>query len=260
MLDKILVPLVTPFTDDTTTLSEIRVARLVRYHREQGASGFVVAAEAGEVPMISLAERKQLLEWVIQNAHGDPVFVNATANSTSAAVDLAQHAERHGAKGAIIHIPTHTALTPDEQASFAATIHRFANLPVAILGSTSCVKNQPNFLTLSTLSQAGLGPISIYKEMTFEEFVWDGHVATPLAIFGSDLARTLVQNWATLQIDVRNLLAHGRTHRVGKAAMPTFGVELGPPRSPIHELDQADSQLLDKILQSLGVIQSEQSA
>ncbi|MCH7944496.1 MAG: hypothetical protein IIC73_00555 [Armatimonadetes bacterium] len=40
------MPLVAAFTDDTSSLSEVRVSRVVRFHIERGAKGFLVNGES----------------------------------------------------------------------------------------------------------------------------------------------------------------------------------------------------------------------
>ena len=57
------VPLVTPFTDDGSTLSEVRLARLVRFYLDRSVEGLALATETGEFGTLSQDERKQLLEW-----------------------------------------------------------------------------------------------------------------------------------------------------------------------------------------------------
>lgn len=66
------MPLVAAFTDDTSSLSEVRVSRLVRFHIERGAKGFVVNGETGDCFLLSSSERKQLLEWVVRGSKGCP--------------------------------------------------------------------------------------------------------------------------------------------------------------------------------------------
>src|SRR5690348_16428840 len=90
------VPLVTPFTDDGATLSEVRIARLVRHFAGQGVAGFVVCTDTGEFTTLSFAERKSMLETTLRESQGAlPVLTNVSTLSTSASLDLTQHAARH---------------------------------------------------------------------------------------------------------------------------------------------------------------------
>src|SRR5689334_12427820 len=92
-------PLVTPFTDEGSSISEIRIARLIRALREKGVEGFALATETGEFSSLTLAERKNLVEIAMRETQQSmPLIVHVTASATSSVLDLAQHAERHGAK------------------------------------------------------------------------------------------------------------------------------------------------------------------
>src|SRR5579871_5649276 len=90
-------PVVTPFTDDGNTVSEIRLARLVRHLTERGVSGFVCGTETGEFLTTSVSERKQVLEIVMREAHGMPVLAHCSMIGTAQTIDLCQHSARHGA-------------------------------------------------------------------------------------------------------------------------------------------------------------------
>ena len=55
-LPKLLVPLVTPFTDDASSVSEVRLARLVKHLGGQGVEGFVINSDVGEFTAMSFGE------------------------------------------------------------------------------------------------------------------------------------------------------------------------------------------------------------
>ena len=52
------MPLVAAFTDDSASLSEVRVSRAVRFHIDRGASGFLVSGDSGDCFLLSSSERK----------------------------------------------------------------------------------------------------------------------------------------------------------------------------------------------------------
>lgn len=102
-----------------------------------GVGGFVVASDAGERWALSLGERKQLLEWTVRDSDGAPVVVDLSSGSTSASLDLAQHASRHGAFAAIVRPLLYPALTLEETTDFLQTLQRHGNIQLVFLCNDS---------------------------------------------------------------------------------------------------------------------------
>lgn len=252
VFERVIVPLVTPFTDDTTAISEVRSARLVRHYLDSGAAGFVVCTDAGEVFSLSHSERKQFLEWVIRDARGESVYVNVTSNTTANVIDLAQHAGRHGAKSAIVCLPSHTPLTEAETNSFVASVRRHANVPVTFMKIPVPDDEGLGLLNAISFEESGIGPLALYRGISSEEFVIGAETATLLGIFGATTARKVARDWVNQQGSFKSLFAHGRSHRVGKAALAALSVDMGHPRGPIHDLDSQGVQMLDAVLEGLG--------
>lgn len=251
-LQQVIVPLASPFTDDTSALSEVRFSRLIRYHRERGASGFVVASEAGEVHALSLSERKQLVEWGVREALGLPVYVNVTAWTTAGVVDLAQHAERHGARAGVFMMPKSLALTSEETSSFIAAVRRHANLGCAFLEHREGEGDTNGAFVVQSLGECGYDDIVLYGVPSAEEFVHQGAVATPLGVFGADKVLRIVERWPKVQIKVKALFGHGRSFRVGKAVSAAAGIELGHTRGPVRDLDARGIQVLESLMADIS--------
>jgi len=251
-LDKVIVPLNSPFTDDTTSLSEVRFARLVRHHIDNGAAGFVVCSEAGEVHALSVSERKQLVEWAVRESKGLPIYVNVSSSTTGVVVDLAQHADRHGAHAGVFTPPRLVTLNDEEKVAFASAVRRYGNLACSFLDPTDLTNETIGSVHLASLAEYGHPEIALYQSATPEEFAHLNAVATPIAVFGADLAKKVVENWESFHNKIHALFSHGRSFRVGKAAMSLLGVDLGHTRGPAHDLDQPGMQVLESIMGELG--------
>lgn len=247
-MDKLLVPLVTPFTDDTTALSEVRLARLVRHHIDHGAAGFVVCTEAGEVHALSLSERKQLVEWLVREAKDTLVYVNVSASTTATVVDLAQHAERHGAHAGVFTSPKQLALNNDETAAFISAVRRYGNLPCGFLDPWNPDLGSVGVMDVKSLKESGMESYALYQTVSPEEFVSEDLASTPLAVLGADKAKLLMDNWAECQTKVHGVFAYGRSFRVGKAAMILSGLDVGHTRGPAHDLDGRGVQVLESLM------------
>ncbi|MHC1785647.1 MAG: dihydrodipicolinate synthase family protein [Christensenellales bacterium] len=100
--------------DDLGEISPSRTQSLARHLLAQGASGLYVNGSSGECIYLSVAERKVVLENVVEAVKGKMTLIaHVAANNTRDSVELARHAENLGvdAIAAIppiyFHLPEH---------------------------------------------------------------------------------------------------------------------------------------------------------
>jgi 4-hydroxy-tetrahydrodipicolinate synthase len=99
-----LVALVTPFRDGK--VDEATIRELVEFHVRSGTDALVPCGTTGESPTLSHDEHKRVVELVVEAAAGRvPVVAGTGSNSTAEAIDLTRHAERAGARGALVVNP-----------------------------------------------------------------------------------------------------------------------------------------------------------
>lgn len=245
----LFAPLPTPFTDDGSTVGEIRLARLMGWLRLRGVAGFAVCTETGEYPVLSLPERKQVAELAFRDCHGAPVIVNVTAVATTAALDLAQHAARHGAFGGIL-APPRGDFTDNEIYNHFASIAHHANLPFVIVDPlqqltpdlVDRLKRLPNVSMPSPVN--GLAAFRGGKTYT-DEFSFPEAVLSPVATFAPKILHPSAPP-SIIPIALRN----AGTPRVVKAALTMQGLEMGPHRGPYLPLNAALHGVLDQVLHS----------
>lgn len=241
-----IVPLVSPLTDDSMSLSEIRLSRLIDFHKDHGAAGFLVASEAGEVFAMSHAERKQLVEWTVRDAKGLPVVVNVSASTTAAVLDLAQHAERHGAYAGVLTTPLLIGLTAEEESGYLASVHRYANLICTVL-------NLPNGSpegsdrSLKTLAEGDHGRLALTDKPSSEEFFGSIGLCSSYGVLGADKVEKLEAAPHEVLDLVQALFKKYRSHRVGKTWLASLGMEIGPLRSPLRSLTGQSLEALERL-------------
>ncbi|MFN8485226.1 MAG: dihydrodipicolinate synthase family protein [Anaerolineae bacterium] len=97
--------LLTPYTpDDQVNLSVVR--DLVDYHLGKGVTGFYLCGSTGEGLFLSPAERRTIVETVMERVAGRAsVIVHVGAAALNDAVALAQHAAASGADGVSSIVP-----------------------------------------------------------------------------------------------------------------------------------------------------------
>ena len=96
--------LLTPYTSDDHINTEA-LRRLIRFNLDKGVKGFYVCGSTAEAFLLTMEERKQILETVVDEASGKATIIaHIGCISTSQAIELALHAESQGVD-AISSIP-----------------------------------------------------------------------------------------------------------------------------------------------------------
>ena len=122
----------TPFTvEDAIDLDAQR--RVVRFALDCGSHGIVAFGLAGEVLKLSVDERRELTDVIVDEVAGAvPVFVGAGAPSVRASVELARYAEHAGASCVVLPAPMGGALGDAALVDYFARIAAAVSLPVMI--------------------------------------------------------------------------------------------------------------------------------
>lgn len=227
----VFAPLVTPFTDDGMSLSEIRLARLVARLKGAGVSGFVVCSETGEFPTLSPSERKQAAEIVIRECHAD-VIVHVTSLSTAVSIDLAQHAARHGARAVIAMPPYYGDLTDEEVESYLLAIASYGDLevilvdPIARLSAESIQKLEE--APRITIAKPAPMAYRLFERPRSCEFSIGEASCSPMVLI-ADIAGAKLHDWRELMRDIGSM-------RIVKTALNWNDIEVGPFRGPYGSL------------------------
>jgi len=89
--------LITPF-DSKGRVDQDATAKIVNFHVSKGVDGLLLCGSTGLGPLLSIRERKLIAETVLEKSSVRiPVVVQVGAADTASSVDLAIHAEEHGA-------------------------------------------------------------------------------------------------------------------------------------------------------------------
>ena len=129
---RVLTAMVTPFTDDGAVDLE-GAARVAEHLAAHGHDGVVVSGTTGESPTTSTAEDGRLLAAVIE-AVGDRMTVVAGVgtNNTAHSVELAEQAEKLGAKGALLVTPYYNKPSQAGVAAHFEAVADASGLPVLL--------------------------------------------------------------------------------------------------------------------------------
>lgn len=179
--------LCTPFNaDDEVDLEAQR--RVVRFALECGSHGLVAFGLAGEVLKLSVDERRELTDVIVDEVAGAvPVLVGAGAPSTRGACDLARHAEKAGASCIVLPAPMSGALDEAALVDYFVRVASTVSLPVMI-------QDAPAYVGI------GLGPEAVQRIAAAAENVclvkleagpvamshWIDRLGSEFAIWGGD--------------------------------------------------------------------------
>lgn len=274
----ILVPLITPFTDDDA----LDIPAL-RAHIDAliaaGVHGLVAAGSTGEAMSLSPQEYSQLVTETIRHVAGRvPVIVGCSANSTRQVLANCRQAEELGADGIMLVHPFYCL--PDERELYAhyRTVSEHVNLPVIIYNNpfTTGVDAKPPLLArLSELphleyvkessgdctrvaalleqSQNRLTVLCGTDNQALENFLmgargWVAGVANAIprqcvALYELAVEQRRFDEALALYREILPYLtlaeATGKFVQVNKAAVELLGRRAGRPRSPLQPPDEA---------------------
>ena len=133
--------LVTPFTK-TGSLDEAAVRRLARRQVDAGIHILVPCGTTGETPTLSAAERRRVVEIVVEEAKGRSlVLAGAGGYDTREVIHAAAEMARAGADGLLSVTPYYNKPTPEGLYQHYAAIADSTKLPIVVYnvpGRTGC--------------------------------------------------------------------------------------------------------------------------
>ncbi len=125
------VALITPFKDNKLDVNSY--VKLIHFHLNNGTNGLVPAGTTGESPTLSHEEHRQIIEICIKESKGKiPVIAGTGSNSTSEAISLTRHAEKAGAKVALVVTPYYNKPTQEGLYQHYKAINDICGIPIII--------------------------------------------------------------------------------------------------------------------------------
>lgn len=131
-LHGVLSALLTPFDGDQR-VDEATLRRVVDRNIDGGVHGVVACGSTGEFTTLSGAERRHVVETVIDQTAGRvPVVAQTGAQSTAEAIELSRHAEQAGASVLMVVAPYYEPLTIEETKRYLRTVAESVSIPVML--------------------------------------------------------------------------------------------------------------------------------
>lgn len=113
---------------------------LIKFQAKHGTSQLLVMGSAGEVTLLTLEERKEIVRRVIKIAKGlIPVYFGAGFPSTKETVEFSKFAEAEGAEGLIFTVPPYLLAPQTAIYEHFLTCMNSVSIPVGIYNNPSRV-------------------------------------------------------------------------------------------------------------------------
>ena len=120
----------TPFTTDQE-LDEKGLRTLIDRTVAAGVHGLVPCGSTGEFSTLTRSEREHVVEVVIEQSAGRvPVVPQTGATSTREAIELSQHAQKHGADAIMVVAPYYEPFSITEVKRYYADVAGSVSIPV----------------------------------------------------------------------------------------------------------------------------------
>lgn len=146
--------LVTPFTK-SGALDEAAITRLARRQIEAGVHFLVPCGTTGETPTLSAAERRRVVELVVEAAAGRvPVMAGAGGYDTQEVVHLAKEMQGLGVQGLLSVTPYYNKPTPEGLYRHFSAVAEATSLPIVLYnvpGRTGCNIDAATLTRLATI-------------------------------------------------------------------------------------------------------------
>ena len=146
--------LVTPFTANGS-IDEPALRRLVARQVNDGIHFLVPCGTTGESPTLSLAERRRVVEIVVEEAGGKvPVLAGAGGYATDEVVETAREMQHAGAQGLLSVTPYYNKPTPEGLYRHYTAIALATPLPIIVYnvpGRTGCNVDPATLARLATI-------------------------------------------------------------------------------------------------------------
>lgn len=286
------VAIVTPMKENGEVNYE-KLAELIEFQISNGTDAIIACGTTGEASTLSHEEHLDVIKYCVKKVAGRvPVVAGTGSNSTETAIYLSQEAEKYGADGLLLVSPYYNKATQNGLYNHFKTVADSVKLPIILYnvpGRTGCnilpetvvrlcndVENivaikeaSGNISQIAKLASLADGKVDIYSGN-------DDQIVPIMALGGIGVISVL-SNVApketheicakylagdvkgSLEMQLKSMeLCEALFCEVNpipvKKALNLMGMEAGPLRLPLTEMEEATTARLKKAMENFGIL------
>ncbi|GBR52517.1 4-hydroxy-tetrahydrodipicolinate synthase [Acetobacter pomorum] len=221
-----ITALITPMNRDGS-LDFASFEKLVDWQIREGTSALCAVGTTGESPTLSYTEHHAVVERTIKVSAGRvPVIAGAGSNSTSEAIDLAQHAQKAGASAVLVVAPYYNKPTQEGLYRHYMAIADAISIPVILYNipgrsivdisveTMARLARHPNIIGVKDATANLLRPLQVRRavEKRFNQLSGEDGTAVAFLAAGGDGCISVTANVApALCANVQKAWQEGRT-------------------------------------------------
>lgn len=286
------VAIVTPFYDNGEVNYD-RFAELIEFQIAHRTDAIIVCGTTGEASTLSHEEHLEVIRYCVEKVNGRiPVIAGTGSNSTETAIYLSTEAEKYGVDGLLLVTPYYNKATQNGLYAHFKAIAEAVKVPILLYnvpGRTGCnltpativrlCKDVPNIAGVKEasgniaqivklmsladgqvdlysgnddqivpiLSLGGKGVISVLSNVAPEET----HDICE-KFFNGDIAGSAALQFRAMEL-IEALFCEVNPIPV-KKAVSLMGMEAGPLRMPLTEMEEANTEKLKTAMKKFGIL------
>lgn len=286
------VAIVTPMTSDQEVNYE-KLRELIDFQIDGGTDCIIIAGTTGESSTLTMEEHRDVIKAAIEFTKGRvPVVAGTGSNCTRTAIQLSKEAEEAGADGLLIVTPYYNKATQAGLIAHYTKIAGEVKLPIIMYnvpGRTGCnilpetaahlCRNVENIVGLkeATGNLAQASKTMYLADGKLDLYSGEDGLVLPLMAIGAIGVISVWSNVAprdvhqmcqsffekdlqtALQIQMKGLpLVDALFSEVNpipvKKAMNLMGLDVGPSRLPLTEMEAKNAEKLEAVMREYGLL------
>ena len=284
------VALVTPFTEDGVNFEKLK--ELLEWHIKEGTDSIIICGTTGEATTMTLDEKKEVIKFTVDIVNKRiPVIAGTGSNCTASSIAMSKWAESIGVDGLLVITPYYNKTNKDGLIKHFEAIIASVNTPIilynvpgrtsmnmspevlkelsklknivavkeasgdisqvarikALCGDTLDIYSGNDDQIVPIMSLGGKGVISVLANVMPKKV----HEMTKAYLDGNCKKSTEIQ---IETLELANSLFLETNPIPVKTALNLMGLEVGPLRLPLYEMDKALEDVMKKELEKHNLI------
>lgn len=283
------VAIITPFNENGVNYDKL--GELLEWHIKNNTDAIIICGTTGEAATMTDEEKKGAIKYTVDKvAKRIPVIAGTGSNDTKHSVELSQFAQNIGADAVLCITPYYNKTTQKGLVAHFSTIARNINIPIIIYNVPSRTGMNITPLTLKELSKykniaaikEASGDISQIAEIArlckdIDIYSGNDDQVVPILSLGGigvisvtanimpkkvhEMVYSYISGDTTealnIQLDLNplNKVLFIETNPIPvKTAMNMMGMDVGPLRLPLVDMDVSHGEILKNTLKTYGLL------